>query len=95
MSYEIKGGEMVSMKLHDGIVKKLHEVRYIPSFKKNLISLSRLDSTSFRWKANGEILKVMHGSRMVLRGRKYGRCYLMIGSPVQGGASGGEGSGMG
>ena len=45
---EIKGNGTVSMKLHDRTVKKLHEVRYIPSFKKNLISLSKLDSTGFR-----------------------------------------------
>ena len=48
LSYEIKGSRTISMKLHDRIVKKLGEVRYIPNFKKNLISLSKLNSTSFK-----------------------------------------------
>ena len=88
-SCEIKGNEMVSMKLHDGTVKKLDEIRYILSFKKNLILLSGLNSTGFRWKAGGRILKVMHDSRVVIRGRKYGGHYLMMRSLVQGGAPGG------
>ena len=86
------------MKVHDGIVKKLGKVQYIPSFKKNMISLSKLDSISYKWRSDGGILKVLHGSRIVMRRKRYGRHYLLVGSsarhealetsgsPMQGGA---------
>ena len=44
----IKDIGMVSVETHDGAVRKLGEVRYISSFKRNLIFLSRLDSSSYR-----------------------------------------------
>ena len=47
-SYAIKNIRTVSMKVHDGIVRKLGEIRYISNFKKNIISLSKLDSTGSR-----------------------------------------------
>ena len=47
-SCAIEDIETVSMKVHDGIVRKLDEAQYISSFKRNLISLSRLDSISYK-----------------------------------------------
>ena len=47
-SCAIKGIEIVSMKVHDGIVRILGEIYYISNFKKILISLSRLDSIGYR-----------------------------------------------
>ena len=73
---------MVSVETHDGAMRKLGEVRYIPSFKKNLIFLSRLDSTGYRWRADGGILKVMRDNRITMKGKKYRGHYLLAESPV-------------
>ena len=77
LSSEIKGSGTVSLQTHNGIVRKLGEVRYISNFKRNLISLSRLDSSNYRWRADDEILKILHGSRIVLKEKKYGGHYFL------------------
>ena len=41
---KVAGIGTVKLKLHDGIVKTLGEVRHVPKLEKNLISLGRLDS---------------------------------------------------
>ena len=61
---------MVSWRTHDGAVRKLEEVQYIPDFKQNLISLSRLDLRGYKTVAGGGILKVLHGDRIVLKEKK-------------------------
>lgn len=78
MSYAIKDEEIVSLKLHDGISKKLDEIQYIPSFSKNQISLSKLDSSGYTWRADDdEILKVIHESRVILQEKKYRGYYIL------------------
>ncbi|KAM2047258.1 hypothetical protein ACFX1T_005942 [Malus domestica] len=44
-----KGIGTVRLKLHDGMVKELTGVRYVPNLKKNLISLGTLKSKGFRF----------------------------------------------
>ena len=80
---------MVSWRTHDGAVRRLGEVRYIPDFRRNLISLSRLDSKGYRTVAGREILRVLCGDRIVLEGKKRSRGYYYLeGSPVRGGEIG-------
>lgn len=47
-SYAIKGIITVNLYIHNEAMKKLDEVQYISSFRKNMISHSRLDSSSYR-----------------------------------------------
>ena len=83
-SYEIKGSGMVSLQIHDGAVKKLGEAEYIPNFRRNIISLSRLDSSGYRWRVDDGILKVMHDSKIVMKEKKYREYYLLPGSSARG-----------
>lgn len=69
-------------------MKKLGEVRCIPNLRRNLILLSRLDSSSYKWGVNDRILKVVHGNRIILKGKKCEGYYLLAGSSVQDGAPG-------
>ena len=88
-SCAIRGIGTVSWRTHDGAVRRLGEVRYIPDFRRNLISLSRLDSRGYRTVAGGGILRVLRGDRIVREGKKGSRGhYYLAGSPVRGGASG-------
>ena len=66
----IRGIGTVSWRIHDGAVRRLGEVQYISDFRRNLISLSRLDSRDYRMVASGGILKVLCGYRIVLEGKK-------------------------
>ena len=40
---KVVGAGSVKMKMFDGMVRTLTDVRYVPSLKKNLISLGTLD----------------------------------------------------
>ena len=60
----------VSLEVHDGTVKKLGEVRCIPNFSRNLISLSKLDSNGYTWRVGDGVLKVLHDSRIILQEKK-------------------------
>ena len=45
----------IKIKMHDGIVRTLSNVRHVPDLKKNLISLGTLDSNGYKFSAEGRI----------------------------------------
>ena len=49
-SCEIHGIGSIKLKVHDGSIKTLSNVRYIPNLKRNLISLGVLDDSGFKTK---------------------------------------------
>ena len=48
----------------------MKEIRYIFDFRQNFISPSRLNSIDYKWRAEGEILKILHNDRMILEEKK-------------------------
>ncbi|KAM1838444.1 hypothetical protein ACFX14_020106 [Malus domestica] len=82
-----KGIGTVRLKLHDGMVKELTGVRYVPNLKKNLISLGTLESKGFRFHSDGQTLKVTYGALVVMKAPRCGHLYLLQGSTVTGEAS--------
>ncbi|KAI5672321.1 hypothetical protein M9H77_12685 [Catharanthus roseus] len=54
---DIKGIGYVFIKVHDGVTRKLTEVRYVPDLRRNLISLGVLDSNGFFYKSENGILR--------------------------------------
>ena len=79
------GIRTVSLEVHDGTVKKLGEIRCISNFNRNLISLSKLDSNGYTWRAGDGVLKVMYGSMVVVQGKKRGGYYFLTGNSVRDG----------
>ena len=80
---------MVSWRIHASIVRRLREVRCISNFRRNLISLSRLNLRGYRTVAGRGILKVLHSDRIILEEKKRMRgYYFLMESLVRGGASG-------
>ncbi|KAF3665063.1 Beta-glucosidase 13 [Capsicum annuum] len=55
---KITGIRKIRIKMFDGVVRTLGDVRYVPDLKRNLISLSTLDSNSYRCIGEGGVLKV-------------------------------------
>ena len=47
----------IKIKTHDGIVRTLTGVRYVPELKRNLISLGTLESHGCRYLDEGEVFK--------------------------------------
>ena len=89
-SCAIMGVGTVSLEVHDGTVKKLGEVRCIPNFSRNLISLNKLDSNGYTWRAGDGVLKVLHDSRVVVQGKKREGHYFLTESSVRGGVPGAD-----
>jgi 5'-3' exoribonuclease 2 len=67
-SHQIIGIGSVQIKMHDGIIRTLTDVRRIPDMSKNLISLSTLDGKGYKYSGGYGVLKVSKGSLIVMRG---------------------------
>ncbi|KAI5312942.1 hypothetical protein L3X38_042116 [Prunus dulcis] len=53
--------------MHDGTIRELSDVRYVPDMKKNLILLGVLESKGLKITMEGGILKVVHGALVVMK----------------------------
>ncbi|KAK2984965.1 hypothetical protein RJ640_003699 [Escallonia rubra] len=84
---KVMGIGTIKIKMFDGIVRTLGDVRYIPDLKKNLISLGTLDSIDCRISIKGGVMKVSKGAMMIMKGQKIRNLYKLIGNTVIGGAS--------
>ena len=63
----MEGISTVQIKMFDGMVRELKEVRYIPQLKRNLISVGALKILVLEVSIRDSVLKMTKGS-MVLKG---------------------------
>ena len=68
--------------MFDGMVRELKEVRYVPQFKRNLISVGALKTLGFVVSIRDGVLKMTKGSMVVMKGVR--RIYYLKGSTVTG-----------
>jgi GAG-pre-integrase domain len=73
---EIMGKGDVQIKSSNSHKWTLHDVRYIPDLKKNLISVGKLDSEGFRIIFGEGSWRIVKRAMMIARGRKSGTLYL-------------------
>ncbi|KAG8473109.1 hypothetical protein CXB51_035075 [Gossypium anomalum] len=87
-SCKIAGVGTIKVKMFDGVVRTLSDMRHVPELKRNLISLSTLDSKGYRYTTKSEVLKISKGSLAVMKGqRKTAKLYVLQGSTVTGDAA--------
>ena len=79
---EISGIGQIKLKLHDGIVRILNVVLYVPNLKSNLISLGLLESKGFKIVMENGILKVLSGAAILLIATRRRNMYFLKGSTV-------------
>ena len=85
---KIAGIGTVRIRMFDGVVRTLGDVRHVPDLKRNLISLSTLDSNGYKYTGEGGVLKVCKGALVVMKGqRKSANLYVLQGSTVTGDAA--------
>ena len=58
---------MVIIKMFDRVVRILDNVIHVPNLKRNLISLSTLDSKGYKYTGEGGVLKVSKGVLVVMK----------------------------
>ncbi|KAG8483857.1 hypothetical protein CXB51_023418 [Gossypium anomalum] len=82
-SCKIAGVGTIKVKLFDGVIRTLSDVRPVPELKKNLISLSTLNLKRYRYTAESGVLKIFKGSIVAIKGqRKTAKLYVLQGSTV-------------
>ena len=75
---KVEGMGSVRLRFHDGVVRTIQNVRFVPSARTNLISLGELTKHGHRYVGSGKWCKVYRGNRLVLQGKKSNNniCYL-------------------
>lgn len=84
---KVDGICIVKIKMHEGTMKMFGDVRHMPKFERNLISIEKLDLRGYACSVQGGDIKVSHGVLVVTKGKlMHNNLYKLIGSAVQGGA---------
>ncbi|XP_039155561.1 uncharacterized protein LOC120286999 [Eucalyptus grandis] len=60
----------MKIKMFDGMIRTLADVRHVPGLGKNLISLEALESNGCKYTAQGGVLKVIKEALVVLKGQR-------------------------
>ncbi|KAK2986619.1 hypothetical protein RJ640_004375 [Escallonia rubra] len=84
---KVVGIGLIQIRMHDGIVRTLTDVRHVPELRKNMISLGTLDSSCCSYRAVGGVMRIMKGALVVMKGLKQNSFYLLQGSTVTGAAT--------
>jgi hypothetical protein len=79
---DIIGIDSIYIQVHDGGIKKLIDVRFVPKLKRNLISLSTLEALGFNFAAIDGVLKVSRGNYIILKGNRLNNLYYLQCSTV-------------
>jgi len=66
-SCNVKGIGTVRIKIFDGIVRELKEVKYVPQLKSNIISVGALETLGLVVFIRYGVLKLTRGSIVVIR----------------------------
>ena len=82
----------IQLKNQDGSTRVLTDVRYVPSLKKNLISLGALESNGSVVTMRDGILKVTSGALVILKGIRKNNLYYYQGSTVIGAVAAASGN---
>ncbi|KAK9215025.1 hypothetical protein WN944_007028 [Citrus x changshan-huyou] len=71
----------IRLKMFDGMVRELKEVRFVPALKKNLISVGALEAKGYKVTIEDGIIKFTHGVMVILQGvRRHNLYYLKGGT---------------
>ena len=67
-SCKVVGIGTVHIKMFNGVIRTLGNVRLVPSLKRNLISLSSLDEKGYKYTSEGGVLNINKGTLVVMKG---------------------------
>jgi hypothetical protein len=82
---DVAGKGTVKIKMHNGCVKTFGNVKYVPTARRNLISLGKLDSLGYGYSAKGGDMRITRGSLVIMKGTKTkGNLYQLKGKIVIG-----------
>jgi hypothetical protein len=77
ISSKVVGIGSIRIKMFDGTVKILTDVRHVPDIRKNLISLGVLDIGGYKTIVQGGVMKVYKGIPLVMKAKNIGNMFLL------------------
>jgi hypothetical protein len=77
ISCKVVGIGSIRIKMLDGSVKILTDVRHVPELRKNLIYLGVLDTGGYKSIVQGGFMKVYKGILLVMKAKKVGNMCLL------------------
>ena len=81
---EIAGIGTIKIKMHDGTIRTIQEVRHVKGLKKNLLSLGQLDDLGCKTQIENGILKIVRGALVVMKAEKItSNLYMLKGETLQ------------
>jgi len=83
---KIEGVDTICFKMFDIMIRSLTDVVYIPTMKRNPISLSVFDDKGYKYSGGGGVLKISKGSQVVIKAdlRKTNGLYYVRGTTITG-----------
>ncbi|KAK2997614.1 hypothetical protein RJ639_025033 [Escallonia herrerae] len=72
----------IQIRMHDGIVRTLTDVRHVLELRKNLISLGMLNSNGCSYRVTCGVMRIIKGALVVMKGLKQNSLYLLQGSTI-------------
>ncbi|KAH1090833.1 hypothetical protein J1N35_018090 [Gossypium stocksii] len=81
-SSKVIGTGTIKIRMHNGTIRTLSDVRYVLDLQKNLISLSILDSKGCRINIESSAIKVYHEALILLKGKRTDGLYILKSSTV-------------
>jgi hypothetical protein len=79
ISCKVVGIGSIRIKMFDGSVKILTDVRHVPELRNNLISLGVLENGGYKIIVQGVVMKVYKGILLVMKAKKVGNLFLLEG----------------
>jgi len=67
----------IRMRMFDGQVRILTNIRHVPNLKKNLLSLGSLEARGYKFSGADGAIKVTKGSMTILKGERTTNLYKL------------------
>ena len=83
----VVGIDTVKVKMYDGAVRTLTNVRHVPKLKRGLISLRMVDNLECNVSTKNDTVNIARGAWVIMKDKKVRNLYMLIGEPVIGGAT--------
>ena len=81
-SIKMVGVGMVHLRMFDGMVRVLEDVRHVSNQKKSLHFLFKLDKKGYKFTRQGGVIRVFKGAMVVMKGIQVRNLYKLLGSTM-------------
>ena len=82
-SCKVVGIGTIHIKMFDGVVRTLGDVKHVPNLTRNLVFLSTLDAKGYKYTSEGRVLKISKGAVVMMKGhQKTAMLYVLQGSTI-------------